>query len=445
MRRRSLLTLVAVAVLAAGCTQSELTIDAGDGRDPGVVRGDVVTDPDEVVELALDDLHAYWSEAIRDIYDVEFEPLAGGYVPYGPDTLLPRCAEEQLTYEQVADNALYCPTEDFIAWDRVGLVPELNERFGPLTVALVLAHEYAHAVQNRGDVRGATVALELQADCFAGAWVDDVDDRVATFATDADALDQAVAGLLELRDTLGMPSYDVAAHGSGFDRVSAFQDGFEGGAEVCAGYEGDPPTVVAIPWGANDIFGGNLPLGELREPLLADLESFFTALFAEQGQLWDPIDGLDLFDPGDGTIRCGPAEVPPDELELASFYCASDDTLYLDGDGLVPALEEIGDFAFGGEVARLYAFAAQDQLGLDGDAPEAEGLHADCVAGVFSSAEFLEQIPDQRLSLSPGDIDEVIIAFLAFGDDVGASAFERTAAFRAGFVEGFEACEPILG
>ncbi len=64
---------------------------------------------------------------------------------------------------------------------------------------------------------------------------------------------------------------------------------------------------------------------------------------------------------------------------------------------------------------------------------------------MFSSAEFLQQIPEQQLQLSPGDLDEVIIAFLAFGGETEASAFERTAAFRAGFVQGFDACEAFLG
>ena len=66
-------------------------------------------------------------------------------------------------------------------------------------------------------------------------------------------LDQAVAGLLELRDTLGVPGYDAMAHGSGFDRVSAFQDGYEDGPTTCVAYEDEPPTVVACdagPFGA---------------------------------------------------------------------------------------------------------------------------------------------------------------------------------------------------
>ena len=449
MRRRSLLSLLVVALLAAACTQSELGFDAdGPVRPaPDVPEGDVLTDPDEVADAALADLEAYWADALPDVYGVPFEPLAGGYVPYGPDAPLPACGPEPLRYDQIAENALYCPAEDLIAWDRVNLTPDLQQRFGSLTVGLVMAHEFAHAVQARAGVRGTTVTLELQADCFAGAWVDDVDDRIATFHTGADALDSAVAGLLELRDAIGVAGYDANAHGSGFDRVSAFQQGFEDGPEACATYQDDPPAVVAIPFGsANDAAsGGNLPLDELFDPLVADLESFYAALFDDLGETWDPVGGFDAVDPADGAVECGDEEIEPDELELAAFYCVADDTAYMDGDELIPALFEIGDFAFGGELARIYAYAAQEQLDVDPAGDVAAGLHADCLTGVFASAAFLERVPEQRLWLSPGDLDEIIIAFLAFGGEEGATAFERTAAFRAGFVEGVAPCDDLLG
>ena len=71
-------------------------------------------------------------------------------------------------------------------------------------------------------------------------------------------------------------------------------------------------------------------------------------------------------------------------------------------------------------------------------------LHADCVTGVFSAAEFLGEIPGgPELVLSPGDLDEIIVAFLAFGGG-DSTAFDRTAAFRTGFVEDYDACARYL-
>ncbi len=438
--------LLAVAVLATGCRQSSLTISATeDPAAPGMsAPGPVVTDPDDVVALALDDLRSFWQAEMPELYDRPFTPLRGGYVAYGPRNPLPACGEEPITYQDIAENALYCPSEDLIAWDRVGLMPQLLRDHGALTAGIVMAHEFAHAIQARADVSGATVTLELQADCFAGAWVADVDDRLATFATAGDALDQALAGLLDLRDQIGVAASDPQAHGSGFDRINAFQQGFEQTTSACVGYEETPPTVVATTFGTyKDLNnGGNLPLDELVPPLLHDLESFYDELFSTMGRTWDPVDHFDPFRPAEGAIDCGGDTVSGAELDLASFYCASDDTIYIDATGLVPALDGIGDFAFGGEVAHLYAVAAQSQLGITDR--DVDGRHADCLTGVYSAAEFEQRIADQKLQLSPGDLDEIIIAFLTFGDDTGVSAFERTDAFRTGFSQGEGACDEFL-
>ncbi|WP_436792518.1 neutral zinc metallopeptidase [Actinospongicola halichondriae] len=438
----TLATVVAAVLFLGVCTESDLRL-SGPGQ-----FGDTSTDldprfatADDVVDLALDDLAAYWTEQLPVVYGIDFEPLLGGEIAYGPTTEIPQCGPAELDYDDVAENALYCPDEDLIAWDRVALTPQLQEDFGPLTVGIVMSHEYAHAIQARAEVDGSTVTLELQADCFAGAWVADVNDRIAVFDDDGDSLDQAIGGFLELRDSVGVSGGDPSAHGSGFDRVSAFQQGYERGNDVCVTYEDDPPTVVAIPFGsrADQQQEGNLPLDELIEPLLADLESFHRALFADLGETWEPIDGVVPVDPAADLVECGDEVLEGDDLRLASFYCVADNTIYLDNAELVPSLDQIGDFAVGGEIARQYAFAAQNRLDIAGDDKEGR-LHADCLTGVYAAAEFLQRIPDQQLVLSPGDIDEILIAFLTIGEDTGATAFQRTAAFRIGFVNGMTAC-----
>lgn len=441
-RRHLLSVFFVTALLGFGaCAESDLQLgsDRVPSGDPSAPAEDVRAD--EAVDLALADLEAYWAEELPATYGIEFEPLAD-YVPYGPSTPVPQCGPTPLRYEDVAENALYCPEEDLIGWDEVGLMPDLEERFGPLTVGIVMAHEFAHAIQARAEVGGETVTLELQADCFAGAWVADVRERIGAFSTEGDALDQAIGGFLELRDTVGVAGNDPAAHGSGFDRVSAFQDGFESGNDRCAGYEAEPPPVVAIPFGSiTDLENeGNLPLDELVEPLIADLESYYEELFDLVGEEWDPIDGLEPIDPATDEIDCGGETLEGEELELASFWCAEDDTIYLDQVDLVPSLDEIGDFAFGGEVARQYAFAA---IAKGGFVSEDDDATADCLTGAYTVAQYDQTIPDQQLVLSPGDIDEILIAFLAFGGADESTAFERTAAFRAGFLEGAAGCDAV--
>ena len=90
---------------------------------------------------------------------------------------MPGCGGERRTsYPEIEDNAFYCPDEDFIAFDDELLFPRLDDDFGRYTVAMVLAHEWGHAIQARLGSSLPGVITELQADCFAGSWMDRVRD-----------------------------------------------------------------------------------------------------------------------------------------------------------------------------------------------------------------------------------------------------------------------------
>lgn len=92
-----------------------------------------------------------------------------------------------------------------------------------------------------------TVTSELQADCFSGAWSRHAQDD-GVFDVNAADQDAALAGVLDLRDTPGTSKIDPNAHSSGFDRVSAFQDGYDNGLEKCKEYRDDEPMVLELPF-----------------------------------------------------------------------------------------------------------------------------------------------------------------------------------------------------
>ena len=86
-----------------------------------------------------------------------------------------------------ATGPFYCPPDQMIYMD-VTFFDELRSRFGasggPLAQMYVVAHEWGHHIQNLGGILersqdGQTgpgsnaVRVELQADCFAGAWTAD--------------------------------------------------------------------------------------------------------------------------------------------------------------------------------------------------------------------------------------------------------------------------------
>lgn len=427
----------------------------------GLDDGDA-PDAETVVEAALLDVEAFWERSYADLYGEPYEPISGGFWAYGPDTEVPPCGTPRPTYADIAGNAFYCPPDDLIAWDAVNLVPQLYDEFGGFTLGIVFAHEFGHAIQTRaGSLDVPTVVAELQADCFAGAWTADVAAGHSDFfeVTVAD-LDKTVAGFLTLRDGVGTPAQDPTAHGTGFDRIGSFSEGYEGGLEACAEYpdrfqRGDL-VIVEIPFGSQADFerGGNLPLDELVPALLADLEDFWTVTFAQMGETWTPVADVVPIDPEADEVTCGDT-YSGDELVGAAFYCVDDNTVYIDAVNLVPALAEIGDYAVATEIARQYAYAAQARLG-DLESSRASNLQADCYTGVYASSGFRADREAQQLVLSPGDLDEAVIAFLQRSDatddptstdaDISVgTAFERFDAFRSGFVEGLPACAAIRG
>ena len=94
-----------------------------------------------------------------------------------------------------------------------------------------------------------------------------------------DDLDNALAGLLTLSDPSGIDGGEDGAHGNGFDRVGAFQDGYEGGAETCAAYESNPPAVTESGYTsyedqAND---GNLSLNDMLSTITKSLDEYWTS------------------------------------------------------------------------------------------------------------------------------------------------------------------------
>jgi predicted metalloprotease len=118
------------------------------------------------------------------------------------------------------DGTIYLPIRFF---------DQQAERFGDAAVAIVIAHENGHRVQDLlGLFRAPLLSaqIELQADCLAGVWARTVYKRGLFEPGDV----EEILGIVHLSgDAQGVPITAQGAHGSSGLRASAYEQGYEGG------------------------------------------------------------------------------------------------------------------------------------------------------------------------------------------------------------------------
>ena len=164
-------------------------------------------------------------------------------------------------------------------------------------------------------------------------------------------LDEAIGGYLQFRDTPGTSIVDPGAHGSGFDRVNAFKEGYDLGAKRCADYVNEEPIVVPLEFTSQEDFdrGGDLPYEEIAPLMTADIEDYWTLVFPEVfGVEWTPLAAYGPFYVSEPETLpdCGSVQADPDGYAGTAFYCPDDDYVAWDDEGLMPDLyDSFGDFA----------------------------------------------------------------------------------------------------
>jgi predicted metalloprotease len=362
---------------------------------------------EEVIDSTITDVDAFWAETVPALWGIEYRgPIVNGpYFPSRGD--VPACRGPM---DSDAAGAGYCRIDDTVQWDQESMTP-LYQHFGGFAAALALAHEWGHAIQERlgfDDVSNPSIVYELQADCFAGAWAGSVD-------AGHSEIPRPDPGDLEA----GMSGYFIGGspdHGSSFDRLNAFFDGFGEGAGRCASYTDSPPEIMAIPsLPTGDGAGGSdLSYEETAPRFVEALEVFWTTTYPEVfGQEWVPVSNTTPYDPsGDNLPACDGYVGRAGFYEGNAYFCAADDFVAWDEVGLFPDLyAEIGDFAIGFVLADEWGKAVRVRAGLGGHEPETQ-FQADCLAGVFAAALVSPDNP-MGLVLSAGDLDEGISGLLA--------------------------------
>jgi predicted metalloprotease len=454
---RTVLALAAGGLVLAGCA-TPVTGRASPGSgEPVDVPPDQLTivgatdNPiDRQVRDALTDINAFWQSAYPTFFGGPLRPLKGGYFSVDSNNIdqgaYPStgigCAAEPVDPEETKDNAFYNPKCDAIAYDRA-LLQDLTEHAGRALPAVVLAHEFGHAMQGRFGFaeNNSSIQDETQADCFAGAWTAwVVDGHAQHVAIRTPELDDVLSGYLTLSDPVGSDPADTQAHGSYFDRLAAFSDGFDKGVATCRDDFGPNRvfTDAAFTSAADAANNGNAPYDQAVTFVKKTLPQFWDSVFPQSF-------GKSFQEPKvksfDGTA---PGCAGGGGLELG--FCKADTTVYFDeGDLVRPAYNKIGDWSVATAISLPYALAARSELGKSIDDAAATRSSV-CLTGWYTAQAFNGAFSD-TLRLSPGDVDEGVRFLLTYGvsDEVfphsHESGFELLRSFRDGFLDGGKACD----
>ena len=188
----------------------------------GEVRSQQGWTLDDLVLAVANDLNQFWAN--------EFAGTEFQYFP--PDIFTGYTTTIQTACGPVEPiNAVYCGGDHGIYYD-VNLLQRILFEVGDYAVAAIIAHEWAHLVQNLIGILGAgfpTIVTELQADCLTGIYTISVNNRNLL---DFGDIDEAARILFLFGDDL--PLLHPNAHGSSQMRHESFVTGFQQGFDGCS-------------------------------------------------------------------------------------------------------------------------------------------------------------------------------------------------------------------
>lgn len=212
---------------------------------------EVSTGSDEACQTDLEQTLCGANEDVQDYWEREYPSAFGGEYD---DTFMRFFSGSVSTGCGTASSQtgpFYCPADRYVYFDLDFLV-QLQEQFGAtgdLAAQYIVAHEFGHHVQNLtgqnqppADFQGTqnewSVLVELQADCYAGAWAHDAGQRENAAGLPlleegeiAEAINAAGAvgdDRIQMQ-TQGRTNPETYTHGTSEQRQAAFNQGFTTG------------------------------------------------------------------------------------------------------------------------------------------------------------------------------------------------------------------------
>ena len=222
---------------------------------PGAVDQPVTSTPQEeermqFMSFILDDVQQTWTTLLPKVG----EQYRDARMAVFRDGVSTGCGDAP-----AAVGPFYCPVDQRVYLD-LSFFDELAKRFGArgdFAQAYVVAHELGHHVQHLlgieqrvrqlqesrpGSANQMSVALELQADCFAGVWGNSTSQRRLLESGDVDEALAAASAVGDDRiqaQMTGSIRPDKFTHGSAAQRSQWFRRGLESGdPNVCDTFGG---------------------------------------------------------------------------------------------------------------------------------------------------------------------------------------------------------------
>ena len=201
------------------------------------------TDLEQIVCGATEDVQNYWQAHLPTFYGTTYEFTKTVFFTDSTNT---GCGQASSS-----TGPFYCPVDHLVYID-LGFMQSLEQQLvgksTDLAEQYIIAHEYGHHIQNLvgindqvqqaqqndpGRANQYSIAMELQADCFAGMWVGDVAARGKLDSPSEinEALDAAAAvGDDRIQEkTQGRIDKESWTHGSAEQRQTWFTRGYNSG------------------------------------------------------------------------------------------------------------------------------------------------------------------------------------------------------------------------
>ncbi|MFM9905761.1 MAG: neutral zinc metallopeptidase [Pyrinomonadaceae bacterium] len=233
--------VLAVAIYLCGGDPSQLLQNLPSGGEvpvPGTTANKTVS-PDENRKFAgaiMGNLEDAWKQILPQQARIQFK---------APKLVLfTKQISSACGYASSATGPFYCPG-DYKLYLDFAFFDELRREFkapGDFAQAYVIAHEFGHHIQNlmgtmdkvqrAGENNRLSVALELQADCYAGVWANFAQKQGRLDTGDTDEALRAASAVgddMIQKRTQGYVVPDSFTHGSAQQRMQYFATGFKSG------------------------------------------------------------------------------------------------------------------------------------------------------------------------------------------------------------------------